>query len=114
MLIFLRDGSGSVDWGRVSAFQTVASASSVATLIVGLAYGLFTAWGFVRFRWMIAKWALFLIATGFGGPSISAARSRSTSVLIALTAVEIGALMLCGALGVFLEQSRHSGRLAVS
>jgi len=103
----------SVTWARIVGFQDVASASSVAMLLVGLVYGVWTTWGFLRNRLVILKWVLFLAATGFGGPSISAARSHSATGVIVLTALELVVLVAAGAVGVYLERSRHSGRLSV-
>lgn len=99
-------------WARIVTFQMIAAWCSVPMLIVGLVYGLATTWGFgiLRHRWLLAKWALFLAATGFGGSSISASRTHSASTAIALTAAELVVLVAAGALGMFLERSRHSHR----
>jgi hypothetical protein len=104
-------GAGSV-WASVGTLGSVASTSSVVMLLIGLVYGIWTPWGFIRNRWVIAKWVLFLLATGAGGPSISAAVAHSTGAVIALTAVELVALLAAGGIGIFLDRSWRSRRPA--
>jgi hypothetical protein len=110
LAVALGAGSSSAvpEWGTVAALQTLASAMSVLTLLVGVAFSVFTAYGFFRNRLVIVKWLLFFVATGFGGPAISAAGSRSAAMVAVFTGVEIAALLCAGALGIVLERRRHS------
>jgi hypothetical protein len=109
-------GAGSASaapaWGTVAALQTLASSMSVLMLLVGIAYSVFTAYGFFRDRLVVVKWLLFFVATGFGGPAISAAGSHSVTMLAAFTGVEVGALLCAGVLGVVLERRRHAAQVS--
>lgn len=115
VVLLPRSGTGSADaWSRIEMCQLVAAGASVAMLAVSLVYGVATAWGFgiLRHRVLLGKWALFLVATGFGGPSISAGKARSVSGVIALTLAELLCLVCAAAIGVWLERARHSRRLS--
>ena len=101
-----------VTWTRIAVAQRVASTSSVVILVLDLLYGFATTWGFVRYRWVLAKWVLFLSATAFGGISISAARSRSVGVVLGLTAAELVVLVAALGLGVSFMRRRRAGKLA--
>jgi hypothetical protein len=101
-------------WSRVVIFQRVAAYCSVATLVIGVVYGLWSSWGFVRYRQLILKWVLFLAATALNGPTITLAREGSALPVVALTAAEIVVLGACMAIGVFLERARHAGTMAMA
>jgi hypothetical protein len=94
-------------WARITVFEDIASASSVAMLLAGLVYGFATTWGFFRNRLVIANWVLFIAATAFGGPSISVTRTHSTAAVIALTAAEIVLLAAAAGVGVTLRRARR-------
>lgn len=108
------DSASGAVWSRIGLFQTIAAFSSIPMVAIGLVYGIATPWGFglLRNRLVLAKWALLLCATGFGGPSISAARTHSVTAVITLTLAELAALVAAMVVGVFLERSRHAGRFA--
>jgi hypothetical protein len=43
---------------------------SIICVIQGIIYGIFTPFGFFKYKWLIAKWILFIVAilcTGLGG-----------------------------------------------
>jgi hypothetical protein len=103
---------GAAFWDRVILVQRVAAYCSVATLLVGLAYGLWTYWGFARYPRVIGKWALFLLATALNGPTIVFGRSHSAVPILALTAAELVVLGISAGLGSYLAQGRKVGRLA--
>lgn len=105
-------GGGAEKWAQVALFQRVASTCSVITLLFGLAYGIWTAWGFARHRGVLGKWALFLLATAFDGPSITFARAHSATLVVALTVAELLALIASMVAGVLLERYRHAGKLS--
>ena len=110
-----RSGAGSASaWARIETSQLVAAGASVAMLVVSLLW-VATAWG-VRDtapRILLAKWALFLAATGLGGPSISATKAHSVSGVVVLTIAELLCLVAAAVIGVRLERARHSGHLPV-
>lgn len=104
-------GSSAAAWGRVSAFQRAGGVASVVTLLFGLVYGLWTVWGFLRNRWVAAKWALYLVAVSTAGYAMPAARARDASLVVALTATQLAAMAAAMGVGVYLERSRHAGTL---
>jgi hypothetical protein len=97
----------SAAWARITVFEDIASASSVAMLLVGLVYGFATTWGFFRDRRVLVNWVLFIAATAFGGPSISVTRAHSTAAVVALTAAEIVVLVMASGIGVSLRRARR-------
>lgn len=97
----------SVAWARITVFESVASASSVAMLLAGLVYGFATTWGFFRDRRVLVNWVLFIAATAFGGPSISVTRAHSAVAVMALTAGEIAVLVVASGIGVSLRKARR-------
>ncbi len=73
LLYFLKDGvgDGGVLYGINRSIHHVDMAVVVAPgafgcLFTGLAFGLFTRWGFFRHGWMIFKWAVTVSAIVFG------------------------------------------------
>lgn len=110
--IALSSAGDATTWGRITLLQRVAAYCSVATLVVGFAFGLWTTWGFVRYRQLIGKWVLFLAATALNGPSIIYSRNHNATVVIALTVAEVVVLAGSMAIGVYLERSRHAGTMA--
>jgi hypothetical protein len=102
-------------WQWIDALQAVAAYSSFPMIAIGVVYGVATQWGFgvLRHRLVLLKWVLLLAATGFGGPSISAAKTHSASVVVVLTVLELASLIGAVVLGVSLRRSRRS-RSAVS
>jgi hypothetical protein len=115
VMLLPRSGAGSAGaWSRIEMIQLVAAGASVAMLVVSLVYAVATAWGFgiLRHRILLAKWALFLVATGFGGPGTSAGQARSVSGVIGLTLAELLCLVFAAIIGVRLERARHSGRVS--
>ncbi|MCL2669567.1 MAG: hypothetical protein FWE89_02675 [Syntrophaceae bacterium] len=51
-------------------YQKVILPFALLTVIQGIAYGLFTNWGFVKYKWILSKWILAVlvtICTGLGG-----------------------------------------------
>ncbi|MBE0476692.1 MAG: hypothetical protein IBX62_06335 [Coriobacteriia bacterium] len=98
-------------WERVAGLQRLGAVASVATLLLGLAYGIWTVWGFLKSAWVAGKWVLFLVAAGTAGYAMRAATAHDSSALVTLTAVQLLALGAAIAVGVFLERSRHAGKL---
>jgi hypothetical protein len=97
-------------WARITAFEDIASASSVAMLLAGLVYGFATTWGFFRDRRVLVNWVLFIAATAFGGPSISVTRAHSAAAVVALTAAEIAVLVVVSGIGVSLRRARRGSQ----
>lgn len=97
-------------WNWIATLQLVAAYSAFPMLAIGLVYGVATPWGFgvLRHRLILLKWVLLLAAAGFGGPSISAARTHSATVVVWLTALELGALAGAAATGVSLKRLRRA------
>jgi hypothetical protein len=100
-------------WERIALFQSVASTSSVVMFAVALVYSIATPWGFFKDRGVILNWVLFIAATAFGGPGISATRAHATTLVIALTAAEVVVLVAACVVGVRLRRARRSGASAV-
>jgi hypothetical protein len=96
-------------WQRIALFQSVASTSSVVMFVVALVYSIATPWGFFKDRGVILNWVLFIAATAFGGPGISATRAHATTLVIALTAAEVVVLVAACVVGVRLRRARRSG-----
>ncbi|MEN6463380.1 MAG: hypothetical protein ABFC94_18675 [Syntrophomonas sp.] len=51
-------------------YRKVVLPAAVVTIVQGIIYGIFTSWGFVKYKWVLFKWILaFLVAfcTGWGG-----------------------------------------------
>jgi hypothetical protein len=105
----LRDDQ--VAWNLVLSIGRVASVASVLTLVLAIVYGLFTIWGFLGSRWLLAKWALYLVAVAASGYLIRAAREQDATVVVLLAVVQIAALVPAGALGWSLTRARNAGRL---
>jgi hypothetical protein len=103
--------SGRVDWGRVAMFGKVGSTASVVTIVVAFTYHLFTVWGLLGSRWLFAKWGLYLVAVGTSGYAIRATREQVVGTVVLLAAVQLAALAGSMGTGVYLERSRHAGRL---
>lgn len=101
-------------WNWIATLQFVAAYSAFPMLAIGLVYGVATPWGFgvLRHRLILLKWVLLFAATGFGGPSISAARTHSTTLVVWLTVLEVGALVGAAAIGVSLRRSRRGDALS--
>ena len=47
-------------------FNDVVRIGSVGTVLVGLCYGFFTKWGFIRYRWLLLKWIILVAQVGAG------------------------------------------------
>jgi hypothetical protein len=105
-------GGDAMLWSRIVLVQRIAAYCSVATLLVGFAYGIWTTWGFFRYRQVVGKWVLFLGATAFNGPTIIYARAHLAGPIIALTLAELVVLAASMGLGVYLERARHTGTMA--
>lgn len=103
--------AGSIAWGAIAVLTRVASTASVLMLVLGLAYGVFTIWGFTGTRWMIAKWALYLVSVATSGYTISATKERSIAMLLALATVQLVSLAAAMSIGAHLVRSRRAGRL---
>ena len=53
-------------------YQKVVMPIAIFTLIQGIIYGIFTNWGFIKYKWVLYKWGLVLLTalcTGLGGIS---------------------------------------------
>lgn len=109
----LRTGSDPGAWAQVRTLQWVASSSSVAMLFAGGVYAVFTEWGFLRHRILIAKWGLYLAGTAFGGPAISMAKTQNLTALVVLTVLELAVLIAAMGIGVRLMRGRQLGRIEV-
>ena len=109
VFVLLGMGSGEVDWTRVARYDRAGSIASVVTLGFGFVYALFTRWG-VKNRWVLGKWALYLIAVAVSGYAIPAVREGQESTVVALAAIELAALLALMGIGVYLERSRHAGK----
>jgi hypothetical protein len=103
--------SGQVAWGVVAILTRVASTASVLMLGLGLAYGLFTIWGFTGTRWLIGKWALYLVAVATSGYTISATKQKALAMLLALATVQLVSLAAAMSIGLRLDRARRAGRL---
>jgi hypothetical protein len=101
--------SGAVDWERVAAYDRIGSMASIATFGFGAAYVLFTSWS-IKNPWVLAKWALYILAVGVSGYAITATHDQDATTLIWLAAVELTALLALMGMGVYLERTRHSGK----
>jgi hypothetical protein len=108
-VVLAPDADTTMAWARITVFEDIASASSVAMLLAGLVYGFATTWGFFRDRRVLVNWVLFIAATAFGGPSISATRAHMAVAVVALTAAEIVVLAIASAVGVSLRRARRLG-----
>jgi hypothetical protein len=106
-VMLVATGDASAAWTRISVFEDIASACSVAMLLAGLVFGFATTWGFFRNRLVVVNWVLFIAATAFGGPSISMTRAHSAMAVIALTVAEIVVLVAASAVGVRLRRMRR-------
>lgn len=113
MLVFVWPGlsSKAVEWTRLATLARVASTASVATLVLALLYGLASVWGFFGSRWLLAKWALYLVAVSASGYAVRATREETTGTLAALAAVQLVSLLVSMVVGVHLERARHAGKL---
>lgn len=103
--------SGQVAWSLVAAFGRAGAIASVLTLALALGYGVLTVWGFVGSRWLIVKWALYLLAVAASGYAIRATREESVTTVVLLTAIQLPALVTAIGVGVFLNRSRQAGTL---
>jgi hypothetical protein len=102
---------GGVQWGAVTILTRIASTASVLMLVLGLTYGVLTTWGFTGTRWLMAKWALYLVAVATSGYTISATKGRTLAMLLFLAMVQLLALAAAMSIGAHLERSRRAGRL---
>ena len=98
-------------WVSILIFERVATVSYSATLAVAVAYGLFTPWGFIRHRAVLAKWVIYLVATVFGGYSITVAKAHSATAVVILAGAEVFLLIWSTVIGVFLAKSRRAGEI---
>lgn len=51
-------------------YQKIVMPAAAFTIIQGIVYGLFTSWGFFKYRWVLCKWILIpllVLCTGVGG-----------------------------------------------
>jgi hypothetical protein len=103
--------SGRVSWDQVALWGRVASSASVVTIVLAFAYGVFTPWGFLGSRWLLAKWALYLLAVSASGYTIRATREEAIMAVALLAAVQLVATGACMGIGVYLERSRRAGTL---
>ncbi len=94
-------------WGDVATVENLTAAMAVTTILIGLVQSLWGGWGFVRHRWILAKWllALAVVASGIAGVH-PGARSLSNGggrpVLIAAVMVaQLLALLVALALSRF-------------
>jgi hypothetical protein len=106
-VMFAPEAGTSAAWARITVFEDIASASSVAMLLAGLVYGFATTWGFFRDRRVLLNWVLFIAATAFGGPSISVTRAHAAAAVVALTTAEIAVLVAASGIGVSLRRARR-------
>jgi hypothetical protein len=83
------------------AYGRIALVAAGATLAIGLVYSVFSDYGFFRNRWMVAKWALFLVA---GGALLSRAYVPAPVVGV----IQLLAFASSAGLGGYLERSRHA------
>jgi hypothetical protein len=104
-------GSGDVAWHRVALLGRFASSASVVTLVLAVAYGVLTVWGFLGSRWFLAKWGLYLVAVGASGYAIRATREEAVGLLVVLASVQLLSLGSAMGIGVHLVRSRRKGVL---
>ena len=90
---------------------------SFVALISGVALGLGTKWGVLRYPWVIAKLTLIVSVMAVGGfmigPALTtmlAGGGRRTGVLIAAAAYDVVALAVATVLSVFKPGARLGGR----
>jgi hypothetical protein len=103
--------SGEIAWDLVLTIGRLASLASVVTVVLSLSYGLFTVWGFLGSRWLLVKWALYLVAVAASGYLIRATREEEVTSVALLAVVQLAALLAAGALGWSLRRARNAGRL---
>jgi hypothetical protein len=51
-------------------YKKVVLPAAMVCIIQGIIYGIFTKWGFIQFRWVLAKWIMVLLvvlSSGIGG-----------------------------------------------
>ena len=51
-------------------YKMVVLPAAIACILQGIIYGIFSPWGFVKFKWVLAKWILAILVvlcTGMGG-----------------------------------------------
>jgi len=51
-------------------YRTVVMPAAIFTIVQGIIYGIFTNWGFLKYKWVLFKWILALLVTlctGLGG-----------------------------------------------
>jgi len=70
-VIYLSDAQTSGEmYMRLRALQIIDDylivPGAMATLVVGIIYGIFTNWGFFKHRWLLVKWILTILQAGFG------------------------------------------------
>lgn len=103
--------SGKADYALISRLARIGSTASVITMALGVAYHLFTVWGFAGSRVLWLKWGLYLVAVSASGYTIRAAREADAALLAALAAVQVVLLAAAMGSGVYLELGRKAGRL---
>ncbi len=103
--------SGPVAWGNVALFVRIASYASVVTIVTAFVYVVFTVWGLLGSRWLLAKWGLYVMAVGASGYAIRATREEAVGTVVLLAAGQLVALVGCMGIGVYLERARHGERL---
>jgi hypothetical protein len=64
-------------WESLATIDHILRPFVAATLVIGVVFGLWTPWGFVRHRWIVVKWALAL-ATVATSSAIVVSGTRST------------------------------------
>ncbi len=76
------DGVAGVTYGMTLIDDFVIIPTAAAVVGTGIFYGFYTKWGFVRFHWVLVKWAATLAFIGFGalllGPWIDTMHTLAT------------------------------------
>jgi len=111
-------------WPTSSALWMAGYASAIAMLVIGAVYGLRTGYGFVRNRWTVVQWALWLAAMvcfwEFGrgimqtDPMLAHSYFKTTDIArahfqgLAAVAAELLALAAAAGIGLYLKRSRRA------
>lgn len=59
----------------------VVQIGGAGTILLGLIYGFFTRWGFIKYRWLAVKWVLFIAQTFVGILVIDRLRAVNSALL---------------------------------
>lgn len=70
--------------------EEVVKIGALGTIGLGLVYGFFTRWGFVKHRWLAVKWVLFIVLTFVGVLVVDRLRVTNLALLESGKAAALG------------------------